>query len=89
MPFLWLAVPTREDRGYLERNSISLLSTAAGDADAASQEWLGRYTVNPAVTRSSLWNVNHVDEPYEQRVLDLLAAYVCDLSVRDLPCEAP
>jgi hypothetical protein len=35
MPFLWLNVPSRTDRGYLESSSIALLSRAAGGPDPA------------------------------------------------------
>jgi hypothetical protein len=77
MPLLWLSVPTRGDgtseRGYLERNSIGLLSRSAGGVDQASPDWLGKYAVNPAVVRSELWNVNHVDDEYDARFLDLFA----------------
>jgi hypothetical protein len=79
MPFLGLPVPTRgdgtSDRGYLERNSIALLSSSAGGVDRASPRWLGRHAVNPAVVRSELWNVNHVDDEYDARFLDLFAEY--------------
>lgn len=84
MPFLWLSVPTRldgsSDRGYLERNCIALLSTSCGGVDAASPEWLGHYAVNPGITRSSLWNVNHIDDRYTPQFLDVLEEYVRDLS---------
>jgi hypothetical protein len=79
MPFLWLDVPTRpdgtSDRGLLERNSIALLSTLAGGDEAASLNWLGRHAVAPKVRESSLWNVNHVDEAFEARTLELLQSY--------------
>jgi hypothetical protein len=80
MPFLWMGIPTRadggSDRGYLERNCIALLSTAAGGVDPASPAWLGHYAMNPSVARSGLWNVNHVDERYEPAFLDMLNRYV-------------
>lgn len=79
MPFLWLSVPTRpdgsSDRGFLERNSIAILSTLAGGEEVASPNWLGRHAVAPKVRESSLWNVNHVDDEFEPSSLDLLQAY--------------
>src|SRR5262249_52764814 len=41
MPFLWLSVPSRADRAYVERNSIALLSCLTGCQDSPSQDWLG------------------------------------------------
>jgi hypothetical protein len=80
MPFLWLPVPTQpdgtSDRGYLERNSIALLSRSAGGLDRASSGWLGKHAVNPAVVRSELWNVSHVDDEYDARFLDLFAEHL-------------
>lgn len=80
MPFLWLGVPTRRDgssdRGLLERNLISLLSTLAGAKEAASSTWLGRHAVARKVRESSLWNVNHVDDAYELGALAVLQSYV-------------
>lgn len=80
MPFVWMAVPTRldrsSDRGYLERNCIALLSTAAGGVEPASDGWLGHHAINPAISRSGLWNVNHVDESHECGFLQVLAGHV-------------
>ena len=43
MPFLWLSVPGRADRGYLESNSITLLSCLTGGPDLPGASWLGHY----------------------------------------------
>lgn len=76
MPFVWLSVPTSPDgtseRGYVERNCIGLLS----GVEPASSEWLGRHAVNPALKRSGLWNVNHVDDQHRPESLDRLDRYV-------------
>ena len=80
MPFLWLAVPTRDDgtsdRGTLERNTIALLSAMTGGGEPASPDWLGLDAVAPKIRASGLWNVNHVDEPFDEQALDLLATYI-------------
>lgn len=80
MPVLWLAVPTRgdntSDRGFLERNTIALLSAVAGAGEDASENWLGHHAVAPKVRASGLWNVNHVDDPWDQRAWELLERHV-------------
>jgi hypothetical protein len=77
MPFLWLAVddPPGADtcRGYIERNSIALLSNFAKAAiDSASPHWLGSRCPRDRVQRSGLWNQNHVEEAYDRRFPDTL-----------------
>lgn len=77
MPFLWLDVadgPSPESlRGYLERNTIALLSNySCTPIDQATGSWLGHYSDRERVRRSGLWNNNHVDEEYDPRFLDVL-----------------
>lgn len=80
MPMLWVDVPAREDRtsdrGFIEANSIALLSAATGGLDAASPRWLGGYAANPAVRSSGLWNVRHVADDYAPTALHVLEQYV-------------
>jgi hypothetical protein len=77
MPFLWLAVPTRpdgsSDRGYIERNSIALLSCLTDGPDKPSTSWLGHHASSSKVRQSGLWNSDHVDEHYDSGFLHLLA----------------
>lgn len=79
MPLLWVAVPDRadggSDRGMIERNAAALLS-APGVAARPSSRWLGSSAAHPQVPACGLWNVNHVDEPYDPRFLDVLSRYV-------------
>jgi hypothetical protein len=60
MPFLWLSVPDRADRGYIERNSIALTSCLAEGLDQPSPGWLGHYAARPKMSQSGLWNVHHI-----------------------------
>lgn len=80
MPFLWLAVPDRpdktSDRGYLERNTIALLSSLAGGPDQPSASWLGNHATSLKVRQSGLWNVDYVDAGYDAGFLTVLAAFV-------------
>jgi hypothetical protein len=76
MPFLWLAVPGWTDRGYIERNSIALLSCPAGGLDQPSARWLGRSAWPPEIRDSGLWNVNHTAELYKPEFLERLARLV-------------
>jgi hypothetical protein len=77
MPFLWLSIddlPGPESRrGYIERNSIALLSNYnKPPLDPPSHDWLGLYCDRERVRNSGLWNSNHVDERYDPSFLDEL-----------------
>ena len=69
MPFLWLSVPGRADRGYLESNSIALLSRLSGGLDQPGASWLGRHAERPEIRESGLWNVHHVSGHYDPAFL--------------------
>ncbi len=81
MPFLWIAI---EDvagpdslRGYIERNSIALLSNFNKEPiDAPSGTWLGNFCNREKVRESGLWNQNHVDEGYDEGFLDVFERLV-------------
>jgi hypothetical protein len=77
MPFLWLALEDdagpQSLRGYIERNSIALLSNYnKPPLDPPARNWLGRHCDRERVRESSLWNSNHVDENYDPAFLDEL-----------------
>jgi hypothetical protein len=77
MPFLWLPVDDEPGadslRGYIERNSIALLSNfSKSPLDAPSKDWLGHHCDRERVRRSGLWNSNHVDETYDRKFLACL-----------------
>ncbi len=77
MPFLWLAVDDESGpenrRGYIERNSIALLSNYNRlPIDPPSVSWLGGYSDRERVRKSGLWNQNHVDENYDSAFLSEL-----------------
>jgi hypothetical protein len=74
MPFLWLSLEDQAGpgsrRGYIERNSIALLSNyQKPPLDAPSPTWLGRYSNRERMRGSGLWNSNHVDEIYDPAFL--------------------
>jgi hypothetical protein len=76
MPFLWLSVPDRADRGYLESNSIALLSCLASGPDLPWVSWLGHSAERAEIRGSGLWNVHHVFGHYEPAFLQRLADLV-------------
>lgn len=81
MPFLWLAIEDEPGpaslRGYIERNSIALLSNFDKEPiDRASDGWLGHACNRERVRRSGLWNQNHVEEGYDRRFLDVLTELI-------------
>ncbi len=83
MPFVYLPIndpPGPESlRGYVERNSIALLSNLRKEPlDAASSVWLGRACDRgkALVRDSGLWNQNHVHEVYDAAFLETLEMLV-------------
>ena len=70
MRFLWLGIEDEpgpnSKRGFVERNSIALLSNYNKPAlDMPSATWLGHYCNKERVKKSGLWNQNHVEESYD------------------------
>lgn len=70
MPFIWLNVDDAPGpgslRGYIERNSIALLSNSNRQAiDPCSESWLGLSSNRELVRSSHLWNQRHTDEEYD------------------------
>jgi hypothetical protein len=88
MPFIWLAIGDeacpKSLRGFIERNSIALLSNyEKPPLDPPSPEWLGLHYHSERlrdgglfVRNSGLWNSNHVDEDYDPVFLDELERLV-------------
>jgi hypothetical protein len=76
MPFLWLSVPDRADRGFLERNNITLTSCLSAGADPPSASWLGRHADREEIRASGLWNVDHVYYRLDPGFLDLFGQMI-------------
>ena len=77
MPFLWLEIRDEPGpdsrRGFIERNSIALLSHLGKAAlDAPSPRWLGLGCNRKLVRTSGLWNNKHVKESYNPAFLDTM-----------------
>ncbi len=88
MPFVWLAIDDAASpesmRGYIERNSIALLSNYNRPTlDPPSQSWLGHCCDRERVRSSGLWNSDHVDEDHDPEFLDKLDDLVS--AVRRVP----
>jgi hypothetical protein len=86
MPFLWLSIDDAPGagslRGYIERNSIALLSNFGKEPlDAQNANWLGRWCNRERVRASGLWNSNHVDERYDPAFLVCLEGLVEQMDV--------
>jgi hypothetical protein len=63
-------------RGYVERNSIALLTTAVEAGSVPSADWLGHHAQRDAIRTSGLWNVTHVGDAVEEGFLDRLSEIV-------------
>ncbi len=82
-PFLWVALddePSADsDRAYLERNAIALLSDVEErSTDPRADCWLGRYSSSSEIRSSGLWNVQHVNEQYDEEFLDLFETAISE-----------
>lgn len=81
LPVLWVDVsdaPGADSaRGYVERNSIALLSNfGKTPIDPPSASWLGNQSDRSRVKQSGLWNNNHVEENYDRQFLNDLERYI-------------
>jgi hypothetical protein len=83
MPFLWISIPDEPGpeslRGYIERNSIALLSNydlQNTPIDSPSTAWLGHLATSEKIRRSGLWNSNHVEDRYESGFLAVLQEHL-------------
>jgi hypothetical protein len=81
MPLLWVDIGDEPGpdslRGYIERNTIALLSNFDRlPLDPPSTGWLGHWCNRARVRTSGLWNSNHVDEDYDPAFLDTLDHFI-------------
>lgn len=61
-------------RGYVERNSIALLSSYDREpVDPPSSDWLGKISNRGRIPNSGLWNYKHVEERHEPAFLTFIA----------------
>ena len=65
-----------DERAFVERNAIALLSGVNEGADLASETWLGRWAQAPAIRQSALWNVRHVDDRVDPEFLGVFERLV-------------
>lgn len=76
MTVLWIDVPdtpvSTSLRSVIERNSIALLSNKRSPVVAASQSWLGHFSLRQEIRESHLWNLNQIGEIYDPLFLKQL-----------------
>lgn len=66
---------SKSNRAYVEKNSISLLSTANHSLEFPSSHWLGKYSTHPSIINSSLWNVDHIHAEYDLEFINVFEHY--------------
>ena len=78
IPVIWLEIDDEPGpdslRGYIERNSIALLSNyhrSNNPIDPPSESWLGQWAKSGKVKQSGLWNSNHVDENFNENLFEV------------------
>jgi hypothetical protein len=81
MLFLWIDIDDDPGpsslRGFVERNSIALLSNyERAPFDPPSSNWLGHSSDRDLVRGSGLWNQRHVGETHDPVFLDVLERLV-------------
>lgn len=80
MPVLLINIDDKvskfSDRSYIEQNLIALISGKYNPIDFYNQSWLGNYSINDSVKKSSLWNVDYTDKGYQQNFLDVLEIHL-------------
>ena len=80
MSLLWLnisdAPSALSDRAFIERNTIALISNKRHPLDLPSSKWLGRFSNKEEIRESGLWNIRHVDDPYDPKFIDVFSEYV-------------
>lgn len=87
MPFTWLEIDDEPKpdslRGYIETNSIALLSNYEKErVDSPSKFWLGHNCPTDLVRRSGQWNSNHVKETYNPGFLETFAELVDKMEIK-------
>jgi hypothetical protein len=82
MPFLWVTVPDRDDRGFVERNGIALTSSLAAGQDQPCPAWLGHHAARPEISRSGLWNIDHIRHHTEPGFPDRLSQLIHEHAYR-------
>jgi len=86
MRFLYLSIKDEPGpasiRGFIERNSIALLSNYdKKPVDPPSANWLGYQCDRKKVRESGLWNQNHVDENYDPEFIKVLDNCISGIDV--------
>jgi hypothetical protein len=86
MPFLWIPIEDEAGpnslRGYVERNSIALLSNYQREpVDPPSDRWLGQFSSRNRVCSSGLWNNNHVDQEHDPDFLNRFEQLVLESKI--------
>jgi hypothetical protein len=80
LPFLVVDVPgpshSTNDRSYIERNTIALVSQQRRQHDITLSGWLGEHSPRHEIRRTGLWNLQHVNEWPQYTALDTLDDYI-------------
>lgn len=76
------------DRAYVEQNLIALLSNGCRPLDPPSSSWLGLNSAKREIRKSGLWNVNHVEQPFDPGFLEVFDYYVSlTIGTREAPSQ--
>lgn len=62
-------------RAFIEKNSISLLSSMNASFNFPSLDWLGNHSPRKEIIDSALWNINYINSDYDRKYLKELYHY--------------
>lgn len=62
-------------RAFIEKNSISLLSSINSSFNFATMNWLGNYSPRSEIVNSCLWNINYINSDYDAKFIKTFEKY--------------
>jgi len=64
------------DRAKLEKNLIALISAKNNNSEKNSNKWLGKKSPRNEIRESSLWNIDYVDDKFDEKCFKILEKYI-------------
>lgn len=62
-------------RAFIEKNSIALISSLNSSFNFSSVDWLGNHSPRKEISDSCLWNINYIDSHYDNSFLHVFQQF--------------